>query len=55
VWAKIIAALKHHGDELLPESNEPGAGVRWSLPRGRARLIGLIRFNPSTYSTSYQR
>jgi hypothetical protein len=35
VWAKIVAALKRHGVELLPEAAEHGAGVRWILPRGR--------------------
>jgi hypothetical protein len=34
VWAKIIAALKRHG-ELLPETDERGAGVRWRLPRAQ--------------------
>jgi hypothetical protein len=33
VWAKIVAALKRHGVELLPETDEHGAGVRWLLPR----------------------
>jgi transcriptional regulator with XRE-family HTH domain len=33
VWAKIVAALKCHGVELLPETDEHGAGVRWILPR----------------------
>jgi hypothetical protein len=33
VWAKIVAALKRHGVELLPETDEHGAGVRWRLPR----------------------
>jgi hypothetical protein len=35
VWTKIVAALKRHGVELLPETDEHGAGVRWLLPRGR--------------------
>jgi hypothetical protein len=28
VWAKIFAALKRHGVELLPETGEHGAGAR---------------------------
>jgi hypothetical protein len=35
VWAKIVAALKRHGVELLPESEDHGAGVRWILPRAQ--------------------
>jgi len=35
VTAKIVAALKRHGVELLPETDEHGAGVRWILPRGQ--------------------
>jgi hypothetical protein len=35
VWAKIVAALKHHGVELLPETEDHGAGVRWCLPRAQ--------------------
>jgi transcriptional regulator with XRE-family HTH domain len=35
VWTKIVAALKHHGVELLPEADEHGAGVRWFLPRAQ--------------------
>jgi len=34
VTAKIVA-LKRHGVELLPETDEHGAGVRWMLPRGQ--------------------
>jgi transcriptional regulator with XRE-family HTH domain len=37
VWAKIVAALKRHGVELLPETDEHGASVRWLLPRARRR------------------
>jgi hypothetical protein len=33
VWTKIVAALKRHGVDLLPETDEHGAGVRWLLPR----------------------
>jgi hypothetical protein len=29
--AKLVAALKRHGVELLSETGEHGAGVRWSL------------------------
>jgi len=32
VWAKIVAALKRQGVELLSETDEHGAGVRWRLP-----------------------
>jgi transcriptional regulator with XRE-family HTH domain len=35
VWAKIVTALKRHGVELLPETDEHGAGVRWILPRAQ--------------------
>jgi hypothetical protein len=35
VWAKIVAALKRHSVELLPETEEHGAGVRWILPRAQ--------------------
>jgi hypothetical protein len=35
VWAKIVAALKRHGVELLPETEDHGAGVRWILPRSQ--------------------
>jgi hypothetical protein len=35
VWAKIVAALKRHGVELLPKTDEHGAGVRWCLPRAQ--------------------
>ena len=28
MWAKIVAALKRHGAELLPEGEEHDAGVR---------------------------
>jgi transcriptional regulator with XRE-family HTH domain len=35
VWAKIAAALKRHGVELLSETDEHGAGARWILPRDR--------------------
>jgi hypothetical protein len=35
VWAKLVAALKRHGVELLPESDEHGAGVRWRFPRAQ--------------------
>jgi transcriptional regulator with XRE-family HTH domain len=34
-WAKLVAALKRHGVELLPETDEHGAGVRWILPRAQ--------------------
>jgi predicted transcriptional regulator len=34
-WTKIVAALKRNGVELLPESEDHGAGVRWTLPRGQ--------------------
>jgi hypothetical protein len=30
-----MAGLKRHGVELLPETDEHGAGVRWTLPRGQ--------------------
>jgi hypothetical protein len=33
--AKIVAALKRHGVELLPETEDHGAGVRWILPRAQ--------------------
>jgi hypothetical protein len=39
VWAKIVGALKRHGVELLSETDEHGAGVRWRLPRAQ-RPIG---------------
>jgi hypothetical protein len=35
VWAMIVAALNRHGVELLPETDEHGAGVRWILPRAQ--------------------
>jgi transcriptional regulator with XRE-family HTH domain len=35
VWTKIVGALKRHGVELLPETDEHGAGVRWRLPRAQ--------------------
>jgi hypothetical protein len=35
IWDRIVAALKRHGVELLPETEEHGAGVRWTLPRAR--------------------
>jgi transcriptional regulator with XRE-family HTH domain len=35
VWAKIVVALKRHGVELLPETDEHGAGVRWIMPRAQ--------------------
>ena len=35
VWAKIVAAFKRHGIELLPETDEHGAGVRWIQPRAQ--------------------
>jgi transcriptional regulator with XRE-family HTH domain len=35
VWAKIVTALKRHGVELLPETEEHGAGVRWIIPRAQ--------------------
>jgi hypothetical protein len=30
-----IVMLKRHGVELLPETDEHGAGVRWILPRAQ--------------------
>jgi hypothetical protein len=33
VWDRIVAALQRHGVELLPETKDHGAGVRWILPR----------------------
>jgi hypothetical protein len=35
VWDRIVAALQRHGVELLPETDEHGAGVRWLLPRAQ--------------------
>jgi hypothetical protein len=35
VMAKIVAALKRHGVELLPETEVHGVGVRWFLPRAQ--------------------
>jgi hypothetical protein len=35
IWDRIVAALRRHGVELLPETDEHGAGVRWILPRTR--------------------
>jgi hypothetical protein len=35
VMAKIVVALKHHGIEQLPETDEHGARVRWLLPRAQ--------------------
>ena len=34
-WAKIVAALKRHGVELLPATDDHGAGVRWIEPRAQ--------------------
>lgn len=34
VWDRIVSALSEHGVELVPESGDRGAGVRWA--RGRA-------------------
>jgi transcriptional regulator with XRE-family HTH domain len=34
-WAKIVAAFKRHGVELLPETEGHGAGVRWIQPRAQ--------------------
>jgi DNA-binding XRE family transcriptional regulator len=34
-WDRIVAALKRRGVELLPETDEHGAGVRWLLPRAQ--------------------
>ena len=34
-WAKIVATLKRHGVELLPETEVHGVGVRWHLPRAQ--------------------
>jgi hypothetical protein len=33
IWDRIVAALKRHGVELLPKTDEHGAGVQWILPR----------------------
>jgi hypothetical protein len=35
VWDRIVAALGRHGVELLPETAEHGAGVRWRVPRAQ--------------------
>jgi hypothetical protein len=35
IWDKIVAALAHHGVELVPETTRHGAGARWILPRDR--------------------
>src|SRR6516165_4757215 len=35
VWDRIVAALAHHGVELVPETSRHGAGARWILPRDR--------------------
>lgn len=34
-FGKIVVALRQRGVELLPESDDHGAGVRWTLPRAR--------------------
>jgi hypothetical protein len=33
IWDRIASALRRHGVELLPETDDHGAGVRWNLPR----------------------
>jgi len=38
IWDRIVSALKRHGVELLPETDEHGAGVRWILPRAQRLL-----------------
>jgi transcriptional regulator with XRE-family HTH domain len=35
VWVKIVATLRPHGVELLPETDGHGTGVRWILPRAQ--------------------
>jgi hypothetical protein len=35
VCAKIVAAFRRHGVELLPETEHHGAGVRWRFPRAQ--------------------
>jgi hypothetical protein len=39
VWAKIVAALKRHGVELLPETNEHGAGRQYTSANA-SRSVG---------------
>jgi hypothetical protein len=38
VWDRIVAALNRHGVELLSETDEHGAGVRWLRPRAQRPL-----------------
>jgi hypothetical protein len=38
VWDKIVGALALHGVELVPESVDRGAGVRWAQPRSLRML-----------------
>jgi transcriptional regulator with XRE-family HTH domain len=33
VWDRIVGALERHGVELIPESGDRGAGVRWKTAR----------------------
>ncbi len=33
VWSRIVAALAAAGVEMVPESDQQGAGVRWARPR----------------------
>ena len=35
VWRRILAVLQDAGVELLPESDDCGAGARWTMPRAR--------------------
>jgi hypothetical protein len=37
IWDRIASALRRHGVELLPETDDHGAGVRWILPRTQRR------------------
>jgi hypothetical protein len=44
VWDRIVAVLRH-GVELLPETDEHGAGVRWILPRAQRPQNWQMRGN----------
>jgi hypothetical protein len=39
VWQQITAALAAAGVELMPQGNSYGAGVRWTAPRERRRIV----------------